>query len=144
MAEAIFRSLASRALGCAEEKLRQHDVDILSAGVAAADNLPASSHAIQILERRGIDLSQHLSRQVTHEMLDKSDHIFAMTPGHLDVLMQARPDLQGRMRLLKDDGAGISDPIGGTMADYQHCASEITDCLQFIVEELFAKDTDEQ
>jgi len=138
----VFRKLASDRLGCSEDRLLEHDLDVLSAGVAAADSAPASSEAIQVLDKRGINLSQHLSQQVTDEMLVKSDLILAMTAGHLGVLQNARPDLASRMRLLRPDGRGISDPIGGGLDDYRHCADEITACLESLLDDLIQKDTE--
>ncbi|MEZ6132288.1 MAG: hypothetical protein R3C59_26805 [Planctomycetaceae bacterium] len=142
MAEALFRRLASDRLNCSEDKLLDHDLDVFSAGVAAADSAPASPEAIQILKERGIPLAQHLSQQVTDEMLVKSDLILAMTPGHLGVLRNARPDLASRMRLLQPNGSGVLDPIGGGMDDYRQCADEITTCLESLLDELIQKDTE--
>lgn len=141
MAEAVFRSLASARLQCAEEELRSHDLDVLSAGVAAADSAPASPEAIQVLSERGIELSSHLSQQVTEEMLAHSDFVFAMTRGHLDILQNARPDLADKIRTLRSDGRGISDPIGGGIDEYRDCANEITSCLEEILDDIIRKDT---
>lgn len=142
LAEAVFRRLASDRLGCPEEKLLDHDLDVFSAGVAAADSSPASPEAIQALQERGISLSHHLSQQVTDEMLAKSDLVLAMTAGHLGVLQNARPDLASRMRTLRPDGRGISDPIGGTLDEYRRCADEITACLESLLDALIQKDTE--
>jgi len=142
MAEAVFRKLASERLGCGEEKLLNHDLDVLSAGVAAADSSPAAREAIDTLNDRGIDLSEHLSQQVTDEMLVKSDIVLAMTPAHLEVLQNARPDLAARMRLLRSDGRGVSDPIGCGREEYRRCADEITRCLEPLLDELLQKDTE--
>lgn len=141
MAEVVFKNLASKRLGCSEDKLHEHNVDVLSAGVAAADSAPASPEAIHILKGRGIDLSHHLSQQVTEEMLTKSDLVLAMTASHLDILRRARPDLADRMQLLRSDGGSISDPIGGGLDEYQSCADEITSCLEVILDDVIRKDT---
>ena len=140
MAEAIFRDLASKRLGCRNDQLREHDIDVFSAGVAAADNMPASPEAIRILNDAGIDLSEHLSQQVTEPMLVQSDLVLAMTPDHLVALRNARPDLASRMRTLRPDGHGISDPIGCGIDEYRRCAEEITGCLEVILNHLIEKD----
>ena len=144
MAEAVFRRLASHRLGCSETKLLDHNFDVLSAGVAAAESVPAAPEAIRILRERGINLSEHLSRQVTDEMLVKSDLVLAMTPEHLGVLQNARPDLAPRMRMLREGIQGISDPIGGGLDEYRRCADEITDCLESLLDDLIQKDTDQE
>lgn len=144
MAEVLFRRLASERLGCAEDKLLSHNVDVLSAGVAAADSSAASPESIQVLHERGMNLSEHLSQQVTDEMLVKSDIVLAMTPGHLGILQNARPDLAARMRLLRPDGEGISDPIGYGIEEYRRCADEITSCLKLVLDDCIQKDTEQQ
>jgi len=140
MAEAIFRHMASKRLECETDQLRSHGIDTFSAGIAAGNNLPASSEAVELLRDRGIDLSQHLSQQVTAEMLSESDHVFAMTNSHLDVLSNARPDLTGRMHLVTPNGRDISDPIGGGPEVYRECADQLTEAIQHITEELIRKD----
>ncbi|MEZ6060004.1 MAG: low molecular weight protein arginine phosphatase [Planctomycetaceae bacterium] len=142
MAEAIFRNLASRHLQCAEDELRSHGVDSLSAGIAAGDSFPASPEAIALLRERGIDLSQHLSQQLSGEMLSESDLIFVMTDAHRNALVSARPDLAGRIQLLRRDGGSVSDPIGGGLECYLACADQLTTAVQEIVEQIFEKDTD--
>ncbi|WP_145944030.1 low molecular weight protein arginine phosphatase [Fuerstiella marisgermanici] len=141
MAEAVFRRLASNRLDCHEQKLLDHKIDVLSAGVAAADSAPAAAEAIRVLGDRGIDLSNHLSQQVTNEMLEKSELVLTMTASHLEVLRNARPDLADRMRVLRPDGGDISDPIGGGLTEYQDCADEITSCLDSLLDDLIKKDT---
>jgi len=140
MAEAIFRSLVSQRLGCAEDELRRRGFDVLSAGVAAGNNFPASREAVDLLRERGVDLSQHLSQPVTSEMLSESDHVFAMTESHLAVLEEARPDLTGRMHLITRNGRDISDPIGGGPEVYRQCADELADAIGRIADDLVRKD----
>ena len=141
MAEAIFRERAAHRLGVSPQKLFEHDLDVLSAGVAAGGNSPASWQAVEVMKQHGIDVGQHLSQPVTDEMLEGSDLIFALTPGHLDVLRHARPDLQDRMRTLRADGRGISDPYGGSVEQYQECAKEITECREEILDSIITKDS---
>lgn len=141
MAEAIFRERAAHRLGASPDKLFEYDLDVLSAGVAAGGNSPASWQAVEVMKLQGIDLGQHLSQQVTDEMLDGSDLIFTLTPGHLDVLRHARPDLHDRMRTLRPDGVGITDPYGGPVEEYRECAKEITECLEQILDSIITKDS---
>lgn len=141
MAEAVFRKLASQHLGCSVDNLREHNLDVLSAGVAAADSEPASLSAIGVLEERGIDLSDHLSQQLTEEMLVKSDFVFTMTSTQLQAVQNSCPDIASKMRLLSSSGMSISDPIGYGTDYYRTCADEITECLKQIVSDLLSKDT---
>jgi len=140
MAEALFRHMASERLGCSEGELRRQGVDILSAGIAAAANDPASRDAVDLLKQQGIDLSDHLSRQVTSDMLSECDHVYAMTESHLAVLEEARPDLTGRMQLVTQNGKDISDPIGGGPEIYRQCADELSEAVRRIADDLIRKD----
>lgn len=135
MAEAVFRDMLSKRVGCDSAKLREHGWDVFSAGVAAFENQPASTNSIQALNDRGIDLSDHLSRQVTATMLESSDRIYTMTRNHLNVLHQAKPELQDRMTTLSAQG-DISDPIGGSPELYDQCAEQIATCLQVVLDDL--------
>lgn len=136
MAEAVFRYQAAARLSCSPDELRRHGIDVVSAGVAASENAPASREAVSVLADRGIDLSDHLSRQVTEQMVEHASIVIVMTPGHLRMLEQAMPQFRGRMRLLRADGQGVSDPIGGTRDQYADTADEISAQTAVLVEEL--------
>ena len=139
MAEAIFRHLFSELLGCTESELSCSGYEILSAGIAAADGFPASQEAVDLLSNRGIDLSNHLSQQVTSEVLSKCDHVYAMTTSHLSVLQETCPDLTGRMQLLTRNGQDVSDPLGGGIKMYRQCADQLTEAIQRIADDLIRK-----
>jgi protein-tyrosine-phosphatase len=141
MAETVFRKLVSEKLGCREWELRERGIDILSAGIAAADNFPASREAIDVMHEYNLDLTQHLSQQVTSRMLEESTLVLAMTVRHLQVLRDARPDLADRMFLLNRSGRDISDPIGSGVETYRICVRELTDQLSEWVDELFQKES---
>ena len=63
-----------------------------------------------------------------------------MTDRHRRALIEARPDLSDRFRLLNRSEADIADPIGGTLDDYRYCAQQIRENLRLWIDELFRKD----
>lgn len=140
MAEVLFRQLVKRKLDCRDWELRERGIDVFSAGIAAGESDPAAREAVQVMQETGLDLSQHLSQQVTPSMLDESTIVLTMTDRHRFVLLEARPDLSDRIHLLHRSGADIADPIGGTLEDYRWCAQQITENLQLWIDELFRKD----
>ncbi|MEZ6031656.1 MAG: low molecular weight protein arginine phosphatase [Planctomycetaceae bacterium] len=140
MAEVLFRQLVTRKLDCRDWELRERGIDVFSAGIAAGESDPAAREAVQVMQETGLDLSQHLSQQVTASMLDESTLILTMTERHRFVLLEARPDLSERIHLLNRSGADIADPIGGTLDDYRLCAQQISENLQLWIDELFRKD----
>lgn len=141
MAEAVFRRLAAEKLGCREWELRERGIDVFSAGVAAEENFPASREAIEVLKEYNLDLSQHLSQQVTSRMLEESTCVLAMTGRHLNIISEARPDLAEHFCLLDRTGKDISDPIGSGIETYRECVRELTDNLREWVAELLQKES---
>lgn len=137
MAEAIFRKLVAEKLSCRDWELRERRIDVFSAGVAAAESYPASREAVEVMRECGLDISQHLSQQVTENMLEKSTLVLALTERHRRVLLEARPDLADRIHLISKDGGDVADPIGGSPQDYRDCAAHISDNLKIWVDELF-------
>ena len=140
MAETLFRKLVTEKLDCRDWELRERGIDVFSAGIAAGESDPATREAVQIMQEQDLDLSQHLSQQVTAQMLEESTLVLTMTDRHRRVLTDARPDLADRFHLLNRTGHDIADPIGGTLDDYRYCAQQICENLQLWIDELFRKD----
>ena len=143
MAEALFRSAAAEFLKCSVWQLREHGVDVFSAGVAAWENSPASPQSVEVMKDRGLDLTQHLSRQVTAQMIAQSDAVLAMTPRHQAVLQQLSPADSERIWLLGGSGVDIADPFGGSVEEYRQCAGEIAEYTGRWVRRLLSKKVDE-
>ena len=141
MAEAVFRRLAAERLQCQEWELRERGVDVISAGLAAADNDPASREAIDVMREYQVDMSQHLSQPVTDRMLEESTRILAMTQRHLQLLTEHRPDLAHKFALLDRSGTDVPDPIGGMIEDYRQCAETLARNLREWMVELILKES---
>lgn len=115
-----------------------------SAGLGAMHGQRASVHAVQILQREGIDISGHRSQPVSVSLIARADYIYAMTQGHLDMLQLLYPEASHKMRLLRGEDAGdgqadVRDPIGGTLGTYEACKEEIQDALERIIETVTGK-----
>jgi len=94
-----------------------------SAGTFAADGDPASIGALRAMQRRGLSLENHLSRAATRALLDSADLIIGMSESHIMQLRRMYPDCQTPMRAFDDPP--ISDPYGGSDADYERAARDI-------------------
>jgi protein-tyrosine-phosphatase len=121
MAEAIARHLAAeRGLG---------DVEVGSAGTSAWEGAPASDGSLLVGIEHGLDLSQHRARQLTRELVDSSDIIFAMSPHHLE-RVEALGGV-GKSYLLTayashgTSGRAVSDPVGGDLEIYRATFDEL-------------------
>ena len=102
----------------------------------ASVGAPASPESVELLGRRGIELSGHSSQPVTDRLLDQADHIYTMTRAHRDALLAARPDIADHVHLLSRDQSDVSDPIGGGMDDYENCQREIEHHLRALLKEI--------
>lgn len=119
MAEAILKDLLKKAGHGLESVL------VLSAGVAASEGAMASSQAVDVMEERGLDLSNHQSRPLSDAIIDRADLILTMTRGHRAAILAAWPDRSDQVRTLRRDGGDIADPVGSSVEIYQQCADQI-------------------
>jgi tRNA threonylcarbamoyl adenosine modification protein (Sua5/YciO/YrdC/YwlC family) len=101
-----------------------------SAGVDAYPGCPASSLAVSLLAKRGIDASGHCSRLLTRELIDEAGLIVVMTQSHLRAVLRRFPDAAPKVRLMRDfdtraQGRDVEDPIGGSPWEYSRILAEI-------------------
>ena len=133
MAEGLLR----RALG--------DKVEVFSAGLGAGHGQPPSAHAIDVLRKEGIDISDIRSQPVSADLLREADHIFTMTQDHLDMLLLLFPEMASKARLLRFKEAAkggrldVKDPIGGTRETYELCKEDIKAALPSVIEIITGK-----
>lgn len=133
MAEGLARALLEQRLGAREAKLGldAFGFEVASLGIAAGNGLPASPLAIEVCAPRGIDLHRHRSRAASPERLRDFDRLYAMTQAHLHGARALSPPRGAeRLELLDPRGADVPDPIGGSRADYEHCAERIARAIE--------------
>ncbi|MHC5112157.1 MAG: L-threonylcarbamoyladenylate synthase [Planctomycetota bacterium] len=123
MAEGLAKRWLANKLNCSIDQLGDQYIVVVSAGTAGGFG-SASVSSVQVMARRGIDISGHVSRPLTVEEVNLADAIFVMTRSHLDAVTTLVPDAADRVALLIHDD-DVPDPIGGTEADYESCAVRI-------------------
>ena len=125
MAEGIFN-----------KKAPEHRLDAIafSAGVSAFPGMPVTEHAVEAAREKGADISAHTARQVNEELLKSCSVALCMTAGHAMALRAAFPDYADKIRLLSR--RDISDPFGGTLADYERAADEIEEAIDALISAL--------
>ncbi len=120
MAAALFNKFA-----CEKEL----DVRIESAGIQVIPRMSASKQAIEVMKDYGIDLSEHLTKQIDRELIDASNLILTMTEYHKAALL---PFAKGKVQMLSEfagEAEEVSDPYGGDVEVYRECAREIYQLL---------------
>ncbi len=137
MAELLCRKLLAEKYGCPLEKLEDHGVIILSAGIAAMMGGRPAQEAVDVMrDDFGLDLSGHTSQPLTEQMIRQADHLFVMTHSHQQAILAEFPEAADRTRLLSRGERDVSDPIGGPLELYRRCAEQIEAALRGWVEEL--------
>ncbi len=130
----VCRSPMATALLNAQAQ-REGDSDQMiarSAGTWAMENQPASGHALSVMAARGIDLSGHRGHTVTRQDLADADVVIVMTRSHRDALVAEFPECRPKLHLmseLKDRVFDVSDPYGGTLAEYQETAAQLEELI---------------
>lgn len=131
MAELLLRAKAAGA--------GRSDIVVLSAGVAAWEGGTASAGACAAMAQRRLDLSEHRSRPVIADYVTAADVILTMTASHKRQLTAAFPAAAPKVFALGDFAGlpgDVSDPYGGTVAEYQQCAAQIGDLIDKAWEKL--------
>lgn len=111
----------------------EDDFRVGSAGTWGDDGLPAARLAVRVLLDRGVDLSQHLSRIVTHELLAEQDLILVMEEGHKEALQVEFPDVAGRIRVLATFAGvpcEIVDPHSSDRQEYSLMVDELAGLVE--------------
>ena len=116
MAECMFRALV-------KNQGLEDEFRIFSAGTYAASGAPASIGSLRAMHRRGLALESHKSQPVTRVLVEQANCVIGMAQSHIMQLRMMYPDCQTPMHAFDDPP--ISDPYGGTDADYERAACDI-------------------
>ena len=103
-----------------------------------AEGKGASEKAVVTMEKMGIDISKHVSTQLTKDDVRESDIVFTMTKGHKDVILSAVPDAEGKVFTLGEYAGGkdVTDPYGGDETVYRQCAEELYKYIERVIEKI--------
>lgn len=112
------------------------DVRIESAGLFAAEGSPASDEAIEAMKKYDVDLSDHRAKQITPELIEKSDVILTMTTAQKMLLSEVAGDKTYTLCEYAGTEGDIADPFGGDLEEYEEVAQMIYFALQSISEKL--------
>jgi protein-tyrosine phosphatase len=108
----------------------------LSAGTNASSGSAASHEAVQAMKSRGLDLTQHSSRQVNLDLLQTADLVLTMTQNHRQAILTRWPHFTPKVLPLSSNGRDVADPYGGSQQVYLAAAAEIEHFLDEFVEQI--------
>ena len=125
MAEAILKSLVA-------QRGEAGRWQIQSAGTWTEPGRPVTPLAQQVMQRRNIDLSDHRTRSIDADLLRTASVVLVMTRHHQEALQAEFPEAQHKVYLLSqliDRSFDIADPYGGSLDDYELCATDLQNIL---------------
>ncbi len=108
------------------------NVNVLSRGLYA-DGSPVSKNSEAVMKEIGIDLSRHISRQISPDDIVLADKIICLSPSHKAALLSAGAPKEKLFVL----GNGISDPYGGNPDVYRRCRDEIINATDELIKSGF-------
>ena len=122
MAEGIYNSLSEGAI---------------SRGISAEGG-KASANAIKAMAKMGIDITNHVSTQLTVEDVKEADLVLCMTRGHKFTVCAVVPEAEGKVFTIGEaaGGSDVADPYGRDEAVYTAVAEELYNYIERIVEKL--------
>lgn len=122
----ICRSPMAAALLAERARVNHREMDIASAGIAALVGYPPPREAIELMAKRGLDISGHRARQITAELARAYDMILVMELGQQRFIEGNWPMLRGRVRRLGERrGEDVTDPYRCAEAVYRASLVEI-------------------
>jgi protein-tyrosine phosphatase len=136
MAEALCKQLLAQRLGCPMGQLSERGIEVLSAGVYAIGDGPASEGAVQAMREMGLDLSGHRTQPLTPGLLDDANVVVVMTQSHAESIRELFPEAGAKIRLLDPTGGDLEDPVGGTAETFRQCAHTILRHLKEVTSSL--------
>ena len=103
------------------------DVNVASAGLGALVGKPAHEKAAELANTLSVDMSPHVARQITEDMIKKHDLILVMERKHIKAVEAITPVARGKVHLLGrwHQNIEIPDPYKRGDAAFEHALSLI-------------------
>jgi len=119
-------------------------LQVKSAGTLGINGNPATLHAIAVSKENGVDISNHVSRGVTEQLMAEADLVIVMADHHKEFLDRHYPKYKENVFLLKLFGiisekpekTTVKDPIGENLSFYRRVISEIDRELDRIIPQM--------
>lgn len=148
MAEYLFKDMIEKS-----EDFKLENWKIISAGISAVKDAAANDKVQAVMAEIGIDISDHLSRNINEVELEEKDLIFTMTRKHSRALILRHPALADKIFTLKefsdldsdklnsresncDEQKDIIDPFGLSEEFYRETREEIKHNLKKLLKKM--------
>ncbi len=134
--------------GFLRKYLKGHNcgIKVVSAGISTLPGMMASSSAIEVMKREGIDISAHRAQPVTQEMIKEAGLILGMEPVHIEMVLNIVPEAKEKTHLLLEYAYGkeadakmnpwIVDPIGKPKEVYESVLMTLKEAIEKLGEKI--------
>ena len=134
----ICRSPMAQAL-LQEALTDTEEISVTSAGLGALVGRPASRHAVDLMQERGLDISGHKAKQLTPDLIKDSDLILVMERDHRRAMDSVEPAARGKIyRLCEWRDRDIPDPYGEPRKSFEEALVLIEQGVEDWAEKLAA------
>ena len=129
--------------GLLKKWLKEHnraDIRVASAGIATIPGMMASSHAVDVMKREHVDISNHRAQVVSGQLIKEYDVILCMEPVHSQTVKELLPEAGPKTHLLveyayegdaeKPKNLWITDPIGKPKEVYESVLMTLKDAIE--------------
>jgi protein-tyrosine-phosphatase len=124
------------AQGMLRQRLSEEGLDanyrVLSAGVWAVDDNPASANAVDVMAERGIDITGHIAHTITANDVAEAELILVMAREHAQVIQNTWPQYRWKVHRLSEmigKRKDVQDPYGGSLKEYRACADTLAEYI---------------
>ena len=123
------------------------EVTVGSAGTGAWDGTPASEGAYLVSLEHGLDLSSHVARLLTRDLVEEASLIITMARHHRSRVEElgggARMHLLGELAGLTGAAAEVSDPFGADIEAYRDTFDQLESLLSISLDRLMTELADD-
>lgn len=107
-----------------------------SAGLMVIPGSKVSKYSVDAVTEYGIDISSHIPKAITSELLDNADLIITMTKAQKDLIIKSIPYYSEKVKNLGEYSINgdITDPYGADFNTYKECALQIKDAIVSLYE----------
>ena len=129
--------LLQHALSAQPEPLRS--IKVTSAGVAARNGERVSENSVIALRKAGIDISRHVSRPLTDELIAQATAVLCMTESHRAMIQLQSEVAPKNLFLFREfmpqrGDKEIGDPFGGPLKAYETARDEMVEAIPSLIE----------
>ncbi|KTB48881.1 protein-tyrosine-phosphatase [Dehalogenimonas alkenigignens] len=134
MAEALYKA-----------NMGERQDEVFSCGTGAEDGYPASPGSIKAIARfkdtsgRPLRLDNHRSRALSPRLLESADLVLTTDIGRAHSVKRFSPEEAYKVFTIGEfigSEDQVSDPLGGTDADYRRCAEQLDTMTRLVAKRL--------